>query len=300
MNFLYHQENLAAALSLAEVGFRIFPAKAIYNSANQRWNKPPHIADWQSLASTDPNQIRYWWKQFPDAIPAICCDDFVVIDADRHAGGPDGVAALAELAAHYCEWPDHPKVLTPGNGEHSYFGQSNPILGNRTGQLPPGIDVRGNGGFVIGVGAVLPDGTEWRLAPDHSADLPQLPPWLDTLIRANKVRPVNSAAITGQSTTTKREEKYAESALEACVNEIATAPKGKRNTTLNNVAYRLGRMIARSWIDRDKVENCLLYAAFQLKNEDGLAAVLATIKSGIDAGRLNPHPDLTNRKRGGN
>lgn len=299
MNFLYHQENLAAALSLADAGFRVFPARPALNSETRRWNKPPCIGNWQSLATSDPNQIRRWWRQYPDAIPAICCDAIVVIDADRHPGCPDGVSALAELAKQHGDWPDQRVVLTPSNGEHRYFGQPNAPLGNRTGQLPDGIDVRGVGGFVIGPGAVLPDGTGWQIAPGHSSDLPQLPPWLEQMIRADEIQPINNTHIYSHSSVTRREECYAEAVLQAGIADVENAPNGKRNAVLNNVAYRLGRMIARGWIDRNKVENCLLYAAFQLKNEDGLAAVLATIKSGIDAGLQKPHPELANRKRGG-
>ena len=61
-------KNLAAALALADAGFRVFPARAIYNPATQRWNKPPCISGWQSLATDDLGQIKRWWHQHPDAI----------------------------------------------------------------------------------------------------------------------------------------------------------------------------------------------------------------------------------------
>ena len=291
-------KNLEAALALAKAGAHVFPARAIYNSSTRRWNKPPCIVNWQSQATNDLRKIEDWWLQYPDAIPAICCEEWVVIDADRHIGGADGVAALDGLAKCYGEWPPHPEVHTPGNGEHHYFRQPEQAVGNRTGQLPPGIDVRGTGGFVIGHGAVLPNGAEWRMAPDCSTDLPQLPPWLEQLIRAEKEVPANRSAIVVQAPIGPREERYAETVLEGCISEVENAPKGRRNTVLNNVAYRLGRMIARGWIDRNKVEINLLCAAVQLKNEDGSTAVLATIKSGIDAGCRKPHPDLSDRKGG--
>jgi hypothetical protein len=291
-------KNLEAALSLANAGLRVFPAGPIFKPKTNRWNKPPCMANWRSLATNDPSRIRYWWKAFPRAIPAVRCDGFVVIDADRHQDGPDGVTALAALADRHGEWPNHPRVLTPGNGEHHYFGQPNPPLGNRTGQLPDGIDVRGIGGFAIGPGAVLPDGTGWHKAPDHSTDLPQLPLWLEQMIRADEIQPSDNNGICSQSPISQREQRYAEAAFKGGIADIGNAPYGKRNTTLNNVAYRLGRMVARGWIDRDKVENCLLFAALRLKNEDGFAAVMATIKSGLDAGCRKPHPDLTDRKWG--
>jgi hypothetical protein len=288
--------NLAAALALVDAGFRVFPARAIYNSATKRWNKPPCVNDWQARATTDHRQIIHWWRQHPEAIPAITCDHVIVIDADRHPSGPDGVEALAALAKCYGEWIPHPVVMTPSNGEHHYFAQSNPGLGNRTGQLPLGIDVRGLGGFVIGPGAVLSDGTEWRLPPDQSTDLPKLPQWLEQMIRANEIQAPHNSLAASQSIT-PREQRYAESVLEAGTNDIATAVRGRRNITLNNVAYRLGRMAGAGWIDRRRIENSLRSASFQLENENGLSAVMATIKSGLDAGMRKPHSELPDRAR---
>jgi len=287
---------------LANAGFRIFPARPERKTAGG-WNKPPYIAGWHSLATTDRNQIVDWWKQFADAIPAICCDGIIVIDADRHTGGADGVAALAALVNQHGEWPDHPVIFTPGGGEHHPFRQPNAALSNGTGRLSPGIDVRGVGGYIVGEGAMLPDGTEWRADSRSKAfasqdALPQLPNWLEKIIRADKIQRTTGIVIGNQSVT-HRELRFAEAALERGINEIATAPKGRRNTTLNNVAYRMGRMVARDWIDRNRVENCLLFAASELTKEDGLTAVLATIKSGLNAGLRKPHPDLVDRKWGG-
>jgi len=291
-------KNLTAALALASAGFRTFPARAIYNPATQRWNKPPCIQNWQSLATDDPGQITRWWRQYPNAIPAILAEQFIVIDADRHPDSPDGIAALTGLVKLFEEWPDHPVVHTPSNGEHHYFGQPNPALGNRTGLLPPGIDVRGVGGFVIGPGAMLPDGTEWRLPQNHSTDLPTLPAWLERMVRADESLQTRISEFTSESITA-RKERYAEAALQGGIAEVKNAPRGSRNTVLNNVAYRLGRMIARGWLDRNRVKDGLLRAAYQLKNEDGVIAVRATIKSGLDAGWHKPHPDLVDRKWGG-
>ena len=292
------EKNLAAALTLANAGFRVFPARAIYNSVTQRWNKPPCVSNWRSLATNDLGKISRWWRQYPDAIPAVCCGDFVVVDADRHFNGSDGVFILNDFAKSCGGWPNHPMVLTPSNGEHHYFQQSNPPLGNRTGQLPDGIDVRGVGGFVIGPGAILPNGTGWHLAPGYSTDLPQLPLWLERMIRADEIEQEQHEGI-GSRLITRREERYAEIALDAGIADVKNASRGRRNTVLNGVAYRLGRMVGAGWIDRNKVENCLLYAAFVLKNEDGLTTVLATIKSELDAGYRKPHPDLVDRKWGG-
>jgi len=287
-------KNVTAALSLAKAGFRVFPARAIFNSTTGRWNKPPYIKEWQTSASADAADVARWWQEFPDAIPAICCDDAVIIDADRRPGGPDGVTALAALEKCNRDWPDHPVVLTPSKGEHHYFKQPIPPLGNRTGQLPCGIDIRGAGGYGIGVGAVLPDGTGWRIGPGHSTDLPPLPMWLEQIIRADTLPPTNNK-IASKSSITRREQRYAEVALQAGIGDIETAPRGRRNAVLNSVAYRLGRMVGARWIQRNLVASRLLAAAISLRNEDGETAVTATINSGLTAGQHEPHPDLPDR-----
>src|SRR5262245_16741379 len=84
-------ENLSVALELVAAGLPVFPATEA---------KRPLVPRWQERATLDTAQIRQWWNQWPDAIPGIELGraGLVVIDEDRH-GGPDGVAAMAELAA---------------------------------------------------------------------------------------------------------------------------------------------------------------------------------------------------------
>jgi hypothetical protein len=78
---------------------------------------------------------------------------------------------------------------------------------------------------------------------------------------------------------------------------LATAPKGGRNELLNKLAYRMGRMEARGWIDRGEIERRLLQAAADcgLLKDDGAKQCRATIKSGLSKGRLEPHEDLVDR-----
>jgi bifunctional DNA primase/polymerase-like protein len=294
--------NLAAALSLANASLRVFPARAIHNAKTGRWNKPPCIKEWQTSASADPDDVARWWQQFPDAIPAISCTEIVVIDADRHPGAAEGVLALVSLVALHQDWPQHPIVLTPSGGEHHYFRQPTRPLGNGSGLLPSGIDVRGVGDFVIGPGATLPDGTGWQSADAlHLVDalsmpngVPQFPEWLEKIIRADRITPTDANSTSG-SPVTNREKRYAETALEGAAQEVETAPRGRRNTVLNGVAFRLGRMVGSGWIARNIVAARLLSAASDLKREDGEIAVKATIQSGLKAGQRQPHPDLADR-----
>jgi hypothetical protein len=121
--------------------------------------------------------------------------NLVVIDADRH-GDTDGVANFAKLIEGH-DLPVVPIINTAGGGKHYVFRQpeSGEPLGNRTGDLPDRIDVRENGGFVIAVGAVRPDGVAYESeqgSPDlaeafKKGSIPVLPEFLERVIRPKRV-----------------------------------------------------------------------------------------------------------------
>lgn len=96
-----------------------------------------------------------------------------------------------------------------------------------------------------------------------------------------------------------REQKYAAAALQGCVDELAAMPQDSgRNNKLNALAYRMGTMAARQWIDRAQVVSRLYEAAAAclLVSDDGEAATGATIRSGLGKGELKPHGYLTDAK----
>ena len=185
---LADEPNLAAALDLAAVGVPVFPAGP---------DKRPLLAGWQKKASTEPEQIRKWWLDHPDALPAIPVGrvGLIVIDCDRHPGGNDGIKAFNRLvSANGGKLVNAPMTKTARGGAHLFFKQAKgKALGNGRGELPDGIDVRGVGGFVIAPGAVLPDGKRWQsvngrplLAEAFKAGtVPELPQWLADIIRPN-------------------------------------------------------------------------------------------------------------------
>ena len=97
-----------------------------------------------------------------------------------------------------------------------------------------------------------------------------------------------------------REQKFAQAALSGCAQELqGMAPNSGRNDKLNKVAFRLGTMIARDWIGRAEVEDKLLAAAIGcgLVDDDGERAARATLKSGLDSGIQQPHPNLDEREQ---
>ena len=306
---LADKPNLAAALDLAAAGHARFPGGARQATiASWLAGKGEHRAGANSQMVARP----------PGALPAIVVGrvGLVVIDCDRHPGGSDGIEAFNRLVStNGGNLADVPMTKTARGGAHLFFKQpKGKALGNGRGELPDGIDVRGVGGFVIAPGAVLPDGKRWQavngrplLAEAFKAGtIPELPQWLADIIRPN--RKPNSDALdeyartafskTVEATDGSRGQAYAAAALDGAAAELSTTSNGKRNQTLNAVAFRMGRLIAREWIDEKTVADALLGAcdANKYLREHGHRATMKTIESGIEAGRKEPHPDLPDRE----
>src|SRR3954469_1725602 len=150
---LNRDKNRALALRLAEAGLPVFPCGP---------DKRP-LVPWRDQSTADAQRVADLWVRHPGALPAIdlAKAGLVVLDGDRH-GGRDGVAALRELLQHNgFDHRQHPGVRTPRDGVHVYFRQNGSALTNARGDLPAGVDIRGNGGYVIAPFARLPDGSAY-------------------------------------------------------------------------------------------------------------------------------------------
>lgn len=108
-------------------------------------------------ASSDPDIIRKWWSEYPSANIGIATGEkngIVVLDIDRNHGADiDGNDTLHELEEKLGALPDTVEVLTPNGGRHLYFkypsGYNIGIHKSEKEDKWPGIDIRGNGGYVV-------------------------------------------------------------------------------------------------------------------------------------------------------
>jgi hypothetical protein len=293
--------NLDAALRLAAAGIAVFPC--------QQDKRPRPGIRWKEEATTDASRIKAWWRRWPGSLPGYEPGKhrLITIDADRH-GGPDGVAAIHELAQSNSDDPrEWPTVETPSTGRHIFF--LNPDgLTNRRGALPPGVDVRGLGGYVVGEGATLADDRSYHVPDGHfglldaiAADrVPTLPDWLASLLTAEKKEARQQSV--GQShqlpdtpvDASARERAAFDAALTSEASNVATAGPGMRNNALNTAAFNLGQMVASGWGARSEVEYALASAAATA----GLASMETrkTIASGINSGMTSPRPRLADRQ----
>jgi len=294
------RHNLKVALALARAGIRIFPAAVKPTGGSRGWLKQPLIKGWSANASADDQQINGLWRKYPFAVPGIPLEHIngIVIDLDRH-GEHDGVEAFNDLVEIHGPLPNCPVTETPGDGLHLIFRQPfGKRLGNRTGELPAGVDVRGYGGWIVAPGSLRPDGKAWgqKLGtlslPDaiRTNKLPIIPQWTVDLIEP---KPRREEPLPRYDMPNSEFGSYAQRTLTLICGDLARMKEGRRNTELNNAAMRLGSMVARGWIDHHAVIDGLTDAALA----SGLTPdeVQETLASGFTAGLRNPAKDPEDR-----
>lgn len=165
---------LASALIYAQrYRFPVFPLKPR--------EKVPATQHGLLDATTDEEQIRKWWSDTPDANIAIRTGDgLVVIDGDRRN---QGHLTLRDLIKRHVIWPATYKVLT-ADGAHFYF-HSDIHIASGADALGPGVDVKGQGGYVVAPPSVHPSGHLYRYDVESESKPQPLPFWV---VEARKER----------------------------------------------------------------------------------------------------------------
>jgi hypothetical protein len=168
---------LTAALAFAQKGTPVFPCRPR--------SKKPITEHGFKNATTDEKTIREWWTKYPDAnvaIPTGKLSGVFVVDADLDpAKGKDGPAELRRLEAQYGPLPATKEVQTPRGGSHRYYkNPEHQTIRCSTGRLAPGIDVKGEGGYVLVPPSKLPKG-DYRCLSNGTAPA-ECPGWLLALV----------------------------------------------------------------------------------------------------------------------
>lgn len=181
----------AAAYAYAARGWRVFPCRG----------KVPLTAHGCRDASDEAERIKAWWAESPGAGVGVATGEgLVVLDVD----GDEGADALHELEREHGELP--PTITaTTARGAHYYFTTDEEIR-NSAGKLAAGLDVRGDGGYVVAPPSPHPSGQryEWDTPPDEDEAAP-LPAWLREQLTApatNGAGPVGAEVPSGQRNAT--------------------------------------------------------------------------------------------------
>lgn len=213
-------------LSASACGYRLFPVRPR--------GKTPLVNGWRRVATSSREQLEAWASEFPGCNWGMATgrgSGLFVLDVDDKPG----MASLDAFRGTGWELPRTLNVLT-GQGHHYYFlypgGRE---IRNSTKKLAPGLDVRGEGGYVVVPPSVHPSGARYSYA-DCGLSVEAAPGWLLEKLspqwaRAERVR----------------------------ADKIGILPEGQRNDGLT----RLGGALRRRGADLAELETQLLHANWQ-------------------------------------
>lgn len=158
---------LDAAIKYAtKYGWAVFPIRPE--------TKRPYTPHGCKDAKKDVGAIRAWWKRFPDAAVGVAtgsASQLIVIDEDIDDDkGVDGYHSVTIWEKENGELPETVRAITGRGGSHLYYHYTGSDIGNRAGILE-GVDVRGEGGYVIAPPSLHPNGSnyEWEYDPEDIA-----------------------------------------------------------------------------------------------------------------------------------
>jgi hypothetical protein len=251
---------IEAALDYARRGWPVFPC----HWQGERRKRPLTLNGFHDAAA-DSAILAKWWGRWPSALiglPTGQKSGLVALDIDVK-GDRSGFASVDELGVP--SLPDTPMAHTPSGGLHLYFarpvGGIPSTSGARGRGIGPGLDWRGEGGYVI---APSPgSGYVWdpclnldtaALQPVPAALLPREPPRPSSTARP--IRPF------GELTP------YAEAALDSAFDAIADAPDGQQRNTLNREAFGIGQLVGAGVLPAPLALESLRCAATKMRSFD--------------------------------
>lgn len=123
-------------------------------------------------ATTDLDLVARWWSMWPHANIGIATgmvSGLVVIDIDPRNGAMDTLAKLADELRTFTRTA---QVLTQSGGWHLYYGHPGGKVVSRSNALGPGIDIKGDGGYVVAPPSQGVEGPYvWQVAVEELAPL---------------------------------------------------------------------------------------------------------------------------------
>lgn len=217
---------LTGALALARRGVPVFPVNAATKA-------PRLVAHGVLDATTDARLIEQWFsKLIPDAGVAAATGSrsgIVVVDVDPRHGGHDG---MRDASGRLGNLPPTTRVGTPSGGYHLWCRLPEGVeVRNSAGKIAPGVDVRGDGGYVVCPPTRGPRGA-WE--------------WIGR-------RPLAEAPVEWL-TAVRPPEKPKRAPAGEWVAALRAIPDGQRNATL----ARLVGLLLGAGIDRDVVAELAL------------------------------------------
>jgi hypothetical protein len=203
---------LESALELAAKGFHVFPLVP-------GTKIPIKDMSFPTMATRDEEQIRAWWQENPNYNIGISTSRFwddehlVVVDVDVKEG-KRGAEEVLRLELEGFEFPTTAEQITASGGKHIIYRSQQPYT-QGVSKLGKDIDIRAEGGFIVGAGSRVKGKT---YALNWNEILPA-PEWvLDRLSLANLPRQTIAAPLNiNQNAASIRAREYLEASAPEAV-----------------------------------------------------------------------------------
>lgn len=247
----------ALALS-AETGWPVFPCRAV--------TKSPATPHGFEDAQRDPALIRRLWRRHPGdliGVPTGPITGITVLDVDKPLG-------MIWFASHTHRLPDTRIHLTRRGGYHLIYQTPEPPLRNSAGKIARGIDVRGEGGYVI-----------WWPAHGgevvNESDIAPWPGWLTAALKRKDTLTKKRSAASYQGLASGDPHQQ----LDRLIRFVAASTAGERNTRLFWASCRAGKSVKRGELGPVEAERGLFAAASEWPDQ---RKTISTIRSGLSRG----------------
>jgi len=300
--FASQQDNvLDATKAYISAGFSVIPVRGKKSSIN--W------AHYQQRRATNVQLEGWHSKGLLNGVAIVCgsvSDGLVVIDLD----GDAAVKTFSQAFDHIFEATYR---VNTANGVHVYLYSIRPVqstsLKNTAGIKEIGI--RSDGNYVVAPPSMHPSGGRYTSANDKRimrlADASFLVKWLDEFKPVvRKLRTTHTpvpSAVRDSVAPVAFVTSYINNAVSRQLDTVRLAGQGERNETLFVSAMLIGQLVASkdNWYHRiltaEQAESMLIEAASHLSRDDGLAATVRTVRSGMRAGLAKPRQLPTPRPR---
>lgn len=158
---------LKAALKYARQGWHVFPVNG----------KVPTTPNGLKDGSASPKQVKELFRAYPGNGVGIVTGEpsgIVVLDIDDKDNVQELVARLEK--EYGPEFKNTYTVRTGGGGYHFFFKHPGDRVGNRVGYLGRGVDLRGDGGYVVAPPSLHASGRRYKVIKETTIKV--VPKWI--------------------------------------------------------------------------------------------------------------------------
>jgi hypothetical protein len=213
---------LSIALEIAARGLPVFPCTANKRPAISEANGGRGFHD----ATSDPAAVRELFARAPHArlvgVPTGQRSGFDVLDIDPRHGGDRWEAEHADRL------PRTRTHRTQSAGRHRLFVHAAGVV-NRASSPAPGVDVRGEGGYII-----MPPSPGYSVVDD--APIAEWPPWLLDLVQRPE-QPRRPAIVANPEQIT---DARLNGLLHSLLARVSAAPEGQKHDVLRAISRTVG------------------------------------------------------------